>query len=278
MRPTLREARLEIKTATLTVPGARKARVSAAAAASPTRRTATPAGKAESSRLGVWRSSSTNTPRSVARRISRPNAWRSRSRAIRSSKPLGSPPERCMRRSRCRMSGRGHGTRSNTTSRSARPGTSTPSRIASVPSRQLSSSVRKMSTRVALSIGSTCCASSGMPAASSAGAIRACTACSRRIAVNSPSAAAARGQEQRPVGGRQRGRCRPPRRPSRRRRGSAPRSRTGSATATRIAGEGRCGAPTRCSAAAQAHLGVRPRRCRATWPRSRAAPARAARA
>ena len=37
---------------------------SATAWARPTRRTTTPAGNADSSRLGVWRSSSTNTPRS----------------------------------------------------------------------------------------------------------------------------------------------------------------------------------------------------------------------
>ena len=42
-------------------------------------------GKAVSSRLGIWRSSSTNTPRSSARRISRPKAWRSRSRTMASS-------------------------------------------------------------------------------------------------------------------------------------------------------------------------------------------------
>ena len=77
---------------------------------------------------------------------------------------------------------------SNTTRRSARPGTSTPSRMASVPSRQESTSVRKMSTRVALSIASTCWASSGRPASSSAGAMRRWTACRRRMAVNRPSA------------------------------------------------------------------------------------------
>ena len=66
-------------------------------------------------------------------------------------------------RARCKMSGRGHGTRSNTIRRNERPGTSTPSRIASVPSRQESSSARKMSTSVPVDIASTCWASSCSP-------------------------------------------------------------------------------------------------------------------
>src|ERR1700737_1751399 len=59
------------------------------------------------------------------------------------------------------MSGRGHGTRSKTMRRSERPGTSMPSRTASVPSRQESSSARKMSIKVAVSMPSTCWADSG---------------------------------------------------------------------------------------------------------------------
>ena len=66
-------------------PYSKNARVSATACASPTRSTTTPGGKAVSNRLGVWRSSNRNTPRSVALRISRPNAWRSRNRTMRSS-------------------------------------------------------------------------------------------------------------------------------------------------------------------------------------------------
>jgi hypothetical protein len=44
-----------------------------------------------------------------------------------------------------------------------------------------------MSTKVPASIGSTCCASSGRPPRASRSAIRAWTAFSRWIAVNSPS-------------------------------------------------------------------------------------------
>ena len=110
-----------------------------------------------------------------------------------------------MRRSRCRMSGRGQGTRSNTTSRSARPGTSTPSRIASVPSRQLASSVRNTSTSVALSIASTCCASSGMPGRLQRRRDARVHRLQPRDRGEQPERAAARGQEQRAIGAGQRG-------------------------------------------------------------------------
>ena len=81
-----------------------------------------------------------------------------------------------MRRAAWSTVGRGHGTRSITTSRSDLPGTSTPSRSASVPSREARGSSRKISTRVPASIGSTCWASSGSPARASRSAIRAWTA------------------------------------------------------------------------------------------------------
>ena len=98
-------------------------------------------------------SSITNTPRSLLRRISRPKAWRSFSRVWRSvqaSRPCH------LARAENRISLRGHGIRSNTMSRSAAPGTSMPSRTASVPRRQLSGSSRNMASRVCKFIWSIC--------------------------------------------------------------------------------------------------------------------------
>ncbi len=77
-----------------------------------------------------------------------------------------------------------------------------PSRTASVPSRQVSSSARKMSISVPTSSGSTCCASRLRPASSSGPAIAWCTARRRLIAVNRPSAAAVGGDEQLAIGRR----------------------------------------------------------------------------
>ena len=60
-------------------------RTRATASSSVTRATGVPGGKALSSRDGLAADSKTNAPRSSARRISRPNAWASRARTMRSS-------------------------------------------------------------------------------------------------------------------------------------------------------------------------------------------------
>src|SRR6202008_314530 len=141
----------------------RNLRTSATASAKPTRSTGASGGSAANRRLGQAASSTANTPLSVSLRISRPNACFSRSRASKSSYCF---PKRA-RRALCRMVGFGQGTLSKTPSRSDRPGTSTPSRKASVPNRQAFSSARNRSTSVPVSSASMCCAYSAMPASAS---------------------------------------------------------------------------------------------------------------
>src|ERR1700743_358605 len=99
------------------------------------------------------------------------------------------------------MVGLGHGTFSNPASRNERPGTSTPSRNASVPSRQAFSSKRNKSTSAPVSRRSTCCADKFNPASASGALMRASTARRFRTDVNKPSAPAHSRQKQSGIGG-----------------------------------------------------------------------------
>ena len=118
---------------------------------------------------------------------------RGRSAVDQAAKGCRSLPGRACRQSaaakgiahaRCRISGRGQGTRSKASRRRLSPGTSTPSRTASVPSRQALVSSRKMSTSVPVSMASTL-AISGRPLSSSGVRMRS-DPTQARIAVNSP--------------------------------------------------------------------------------------------
>jgi hypothetical protein len=95
-----------------------------------------------------------------------------------------------------------------TTQRKLRPGTSTPSRKASVPSRLARGSSRKMSTSVPVSIGSTCCAWSGRPFARQPVGDPAVNAAHPPDRGEQPQRAAARRDDQPRIGARQRLRCR----------------------------------------------------------------------
>ncbi len=111
-------------------------------------------------RKGGEQPAGASPPRAARTRRDRPRAGSA------GRTPAPAARGRCGRRRRCRRPasrraawstvGLGQGTPSITTSRSEWPGTSTPSRKASVPISEARGSSRKISTSVPVSIGSTC--------------------------------------------------------------------------------------------------------------------------